>query len=61
MSSEQLIKQATDSGVIIYVCQMSTDLMGFSQDELIDHPDMELADEPKFLGEAGTGRSTLFI
>jgi peroxiredoxin family protein len=61
MSLEQLIKQAADSGVKIYVCQMSMDLMGFSQDELIDYPDMKLAGVAKFLGEAGTSKSTLFI
>ncbi len=61
MSLEQLIKQAADSGVKIYVCQMSMDLMGFSQDELIDYPDLKLAGVAKFLGEAGTSKSTLFI
>ena len=60
MSLEQLIKQAADSGVKIYVCQMSMDLMGFSQDELIDYPDLKLAGVAKFLGEAGTSKSTLF-
>lgn len=61
MSLEQLIKTAADSGVKIYVCQMSMDLMGMSQDELIDYPDMKLAGVAKFLGEAGTSKTTLFI
>lgn len=61
MSLEQLIKTAGDSGVKIYVCQMSMDLMGMSKEELIDYPDMKLAGVAKFLGEAGTSKSTLFI
>ncbi|HEY3266602.1 MAG TPA: DsrE/DsrF/DrsH-like family protein [Armatimonadota bacterium] len=61
LSLEQLIQQAADSGVKIYVCQMSMDLMGFSKDELIDYPGLKLAGVGKFLGEAGTSKSTLFI
>jgi len=61
MSLEQLIKLAGDAGVKIYVCEMSMDLMGMSKDELIDYPDMKLAGVAKFLGEAGTSKSTLFI
>jgi len=61
MSLEQLMKSAADSGVRIYVCQMSMDLMGMSKEELIDYPDMKLAGVAKFLGEAGTSKTTLFI
>jgi peroxiredoxin family protein len=61
VSLEQLIKQAADSGVKIYVCQMSMDLMGFSKDELIDYPNLKLAGVGKFLGEAGSSKSSLFI
>lgn len=61
MSLEQLIKQAGESGVKIYVCQMSMDLMGFSKDELIDYPDLKFAGVGKFLGEAGSSKSSLFI
>ena len=61
MSLEQLIKTAGDAGVRIYVCEMSMDLMGFSKDELIDYPDLKLAGVAKFLQEAGSSKSTLFI
>ncbi|HEY3284155.1 MAG TPA: DsrE/DsrF/DrsH-like family protein [Armatimonadota bacterium] len=61
MSLEKLIQTAADSGVKIYVCQMSMDLMGFSQEELIDYPDLKLAGVAKFLQEAGSSKSTLFI
>jgi len=61
MSLEQLIKSAADAGVRIYVCEMSMDLMGFSVDELIDYPNMKLAGVAKFLQEAGSSKTTLFI
>ncbi|NLI00898.1 MAG: NADH dehydrogenase FAD-containing subunit [Chthonomonadales bacterium] len=61
MSLEQLMRQAAESGVKIYVCQMSMELMGFSTDELIDYPDLKVAGVAKFLAEAGTSKTTLFI
>jgi peroxiredoxin family protein len=61
MSLEQLIKTAADSGVQIYVCQMSMDLMGYKMEELVDYPNLKSAGVGKFLGEAGTSKSTLFI
>lgn len=61
MSLGALMKTAADSGVQIYVCQMSMDLMGYKMEELIDYPNMKSAGVGKFLGEAGTSKSTLFI
>ncbi len=61
LSLEQLIQQAANSGVKIYVCQMSMELMGFTTDELIDYPDLRVAGVAKFLAEAGTSKATLFI
>ncbi len=61
MSLEQLIKSAGDSGVEIFVCEMSMNLMGMKIDELIDYPGLKLAGVATFLGQAGTSKSTLFI
>ncbi|MCX6359705.1 MAG: DsrE/DsrF/DrsH-like family protein [Armatimonadetes bacterium] len=61
MALEQLMKVAAESGVRIYVCQMSMELMGFSVDELIDYPNLKVAGVAKFLQEAGSSKSTLFI
>ncbi len=61
MSLEQLVKVAADSGVQVYVCQMSMDLMGYTMDEMIDYPNMKSAGVGKFLGEASTSKVTLFI
>jgi peroxiredoxin family protein len=61
LSLEELIKTAADSGVKIFVCEMSLDLMGFSLDEMIDYPGIKLAGVATFLQEAATSKSTLFI
>jgi peroxiredoxin family protein len=61
MSLEQLIKTAGDNGVEIFVCEMSMNLMGMKQAELIDYPGLKLAGVATFLGQAGTSKSTLFI
>jgi peroxiredoxin family protein len=58
---EDLIKKAGESGVKIYVCEMSMDLMGMRKGELIDYPDMKLAGVATFLGQAGNSKATLFI
>jgi peroxiredoxin family protein len=58
---EELIKRAGESGVQIYVCEMSMDLMGMKKEELINYPGLKLAGVATFLGEAGTAKSTLFI
>lgn len=60
-SLEKLIQTAAESGVKIYVCEMSMDLMGFSLDEMIDYPGIKLAGVGTFLQDAGTSKSTLFI
>ena len=61
MSLETLIKTAADSGVEIYVCQLSMDLMGYKMEEMIDYPGMKSAGVAKFLAEAGTSKASLFI
>lgn len=61
MSLDQLIKTAGENGVEIFVCEMSMNLMGMKQEELIDYPSLKLAGVATFLGQAGTSKSTLFI
>lgn len=61
MSLDQLIKAAADAGVQIYICEMSMDLMGFTQEEMIDYPNLKLAGVAKFLQDAGTSKVSLFI
>jgi len=61
MSLEQLIQTAGESGVEIFVCEMSMNLMGMKREELIDYPGLKLAGVGTFLGQAGTSKSSLFI
>ena len=61
MTLGQLMKTAADSGVQIYVCQMSMDLMGYKMEEMIDYPNLKSAGVGKFLAEAGSSKSSLFI
>ncbi|MBF0311972.1 MAG: DsrE/DsrF/DrsH-like family protein [Oligoflexia bacterium] len=61
LSLEELIKKAADAGVKIYICEMSMELMGFKKEEMIDYPELKLAGVAKFLSDAGSSKSTLFI
>lgn len=61
MSLEDLINVARDSGVEIVICQMSMDLMGFKQEEMIDYPNVLLGGVAKYLQEAATSKVSLFI
>jgi peroxiredoxin family protein len=56
---ESLIKMAVEFGVKIVACQMSVDLMGIKQSDLIDA--VEFGGVAAFLGEAYDGQVTLFI
>ncbi len=60
-SLEQMIEMAGELGVQIYVCEMSMDLMGFKQEEIIDYPGLEFCGVAKFLEEAMDSRVQLFI
>jgi len=58
-SLEELLRSAMDSGVRIVACQMSMDIMGIKQEELIDG--VEIAGVATFLGSAEQSDTNLFI
>ncbi|NOZ84910.1 MAG: hypothetical protein GXP49_01340 [Deltaproteobacteria bacterium] len=60
-SLEDMVKQAGEFGVKIYVCQMSMDLMGISKDELIDYPNLKLVGVSTFLALAQEAKQTFFL
>ncbi|HQL81622.1 MAG TPA: DsrE/DsrF/DrsH-like family protein, partial [Spirochaetota bacterium] len=60
-SLPELIDLAVEMGVKIYICDMSMDLMGFKQEEMIDYPGREFVGVAKFLEEAGDSKIQLFI
>lgn len=58
-SLEDLIKAAIDSGIEIVACQMSMDVMGIKQEELIDG--VKIGGVGYYLGEAEDSNVNLFI
>lgn len=60
-SLEELFEVAGELGVEIKICEMSMNLMGFSLDELIDYPHMEVCGVGTFLADAGESKVQLFI
>jgi peroxiredoxin family protein len=60
-SLDQMIEMAGELGVQIYVCEMSMDLMGFKQDEIIEYPNLDFCGVATFLEEAMDSRIQLFI
>ncbi len=58
-SLEDLMAMARDLGVQIVACEMSRDVMGIEDDELV--PGLEAGGAAAFLGQALRSRVTLFI
>ena len=58
-SLEDLIKAAMESGIEIVACQMSMDVMGLKQEELIDG--IKIGGVGYYLGEAEDSNVNLFI
>lgn len=58
-SPEELLALAQELGVRMVVCDMSRELMGISDDELIDG--LETGGVATFLGDAARSKVTLFI
>jgi peroxiredoxin family protein len=60
-SLEEMFKIAGELGVEINICEMSMDLMGFTKDEMIDYPGMEVCGVGSFLADAEESKIQLFI
>ncbi|MFN3429493.1 MAG: DsrE/DsrF/DrsH-like family protein [Candidatus Sericytochromatia bacterium] len=58
-SLEEMIELARELGVKIVACEMSMDVMGVKQDELM--PDVQLGGVATFLADATKSRVSLFI
>jgi peroxiredoxin family protein len=58
-SLEELIQSAIESGIEIVACQMSLDVMGLKQEELIDG--VKIGGVGYYLGEAEDSNVNLFI
>jgi len=60
-STEEMLAICAETGVHIYACDMSREIMGISAEELIDYPHMGTCGAATFLEKAAGGRVTLFI
>jgi peroxiredoxin family protein len=58
-SLEEMIEMAREMGVKMMACEMSRDVMGISDDELVDG--LEPAGVAAFLGESLKSRTNLFV
>ena len=58
---QDLIQTAADLGVQISVCDMSMQLMGIRQEELIDYPGLGMCGVASFVDDAANANTTLFI
>jgi peroxiredoxin family protein len=58
-SLEEMIQMAREMGVKILACEMSRDVMGIAEDELL--PGLEPAGVAAFLGDSLRSRTNLFI
>jgi len=57
----QLMKEAGELGVKIYVCTMSMDLMGIKREELIDYPHLEYVGVGTFVEIFGRAKQCWFM
>lgn len=60
-SLDELFKVAAEYGVVINICEMSMDLMGFKREEMIDYPNMNVCGVATFLADASESKVQLFI
>ncbi len=58
-SLEEMMEMARELGVKMVACEMSRDVMGIRDDELVDG--LESGGVGSFLGDALDSRATLFI
>ena len=60
-SLEELLDLAGQLGVKFLVCTMSMELMGFSRDEMIDYPHLDLCGVATFIELTAQAKTTLFV
>ncbi len=56
---EELMTQAQENGVKFIACNMSMDIMGIKEEELIDN--IEIGGVAKYIAESNSANSNLFI
>lgn len=60
-SLEDMMKEAGELGVKIYICEMSMELMGFKRKEMIDYPNLEYCGVGTYMGLASQSKQSFFL
>ncbi len=60
-SLEELMQEAADCGIIINVCTMSMDIMGFKEEEMIDYPHMNFVGVGSFVAMMSEAKHCFFF
>ncbi len=60
-SLPELIEIAKELGIEINICEMSMSLMGIQPEELIDYPEISYCGVARFVDQASSSNTTLFI
>lgn len=60
-SLEELFAAAAELGIVINICEMSMNLMGFKKEEMIDYPGLTICGVATFLTDAQESKIQLFI
>src|SRR5262249_35344270 len=61
LSLEEMIDLSRETGVFLYACDMSMEILGIRPEELIDHPHLSYCGAATFLERASESSMTLFI
>lgn len=60
-SLEELMKDAADFGVRIHVCEMSMNVMGFKEEEMIDYPHLDYVGVGTFIQLISESKQVVFL
>lgn len=60
-SLEELMKDAAELGVRIHVCEMSMNVMGFKEEEMIDYPHIDYVGVGTFIQLIGESKQVIFL
>jgi len=60
-SLEDLMKEAGEYGVRIHVCEMSMDVMGFKEEEMIDYPGIDYVGVGSFINMISESKQVVFL
>ena len=60
-SLEELMKEAGEYGVRIHVCEMSMDVMGFKEEEMIDYPGIDYVGVGSFINMISESKQVVFL